>query len=97
MNKLSQITNVLKRTFFPSERRRIRAEKLLAEFMSTCCIQAEDASRVGFREAYDAYCNWCRRSTNEPLRKRAFAELMERRFRRERSGGHIYFSGLSLS
>lgn len=98
MNKLSHFTNVLKKTFFPSERRRAQAEKAVGAFTSACCDQAESAVRTSFNEVYEAYLKWfAETSSGSPLHKKAFFVLICRRFPVERVGGAVRLRGVKLS
>ncbi|WKZ34016.1 MAG: phage/plasmid primase, P4 family [Thermodesulfobacteriota bacterium] len=74
-------------------------EDLLAEFIESCCYPPDDTSddRVRFSEVYKAFQDWYSEAIGpEPPRKKRFSRLMEKKFRKEKSGGQVWFYGLSL-
>lgn len=50
----------------------------LAGFLSDCCELKQYAS-VGVAELYDAYCEWCKETDEEPLTKKTFGTYLKDR------------------
>lgn len=75
-------------------------EDLLGEFLEACCYPVEEtdqSDRVQFGEAYKVFQEWFTETCGpEPPRKKRFSQLMEKRFRKEKAGGRIWFYGLNL-
>ena len=76
------------------------SEDILAEFIQECCEGPEDTdpdSRVQFKEVYEAFEAWFTRTRGDyPPKKKKFSQLMEKKFRKEKKGSHIWFYGLTL-
>ncbi|CAG1065993.1 hypothetical protein BAC1_01590 [uncultured bacterium] len=75
-------------------------EDVLAEFLEACCYpleKTEQADRSQFALLYEAFCDWYRDTRGpEPPKKKKFSQLMEKRFRKEKAGGYIWFYGVSI-
>lgn len=75
-------------------------EDLLSEFLEACCYPLEETkqdNRAQFREIYEAFQEWFRDNCGpEPPKKKKFSQLMEKRFKKEKAGGYIWFYGVEL-
>lgn len=75
-------------------------EDLLAEFIEAYCYDPADTppeTRTQFKEIYEAFTEWFSQHCGDyPPKKKKFSQLMEKRFRKDKTGGHIYFYGLAL-
>lgn len=78
----------------------ITNEDTLAGFIKAYCDPPEKTTqhtRARFKELYDAFSGWLLKTCGDyPPRKKEFSLLMEKRFRREKVGGHIWFYGVGL-
>lgn len=75
-------------------------EDLLSEFIEACCSPLAETStddRTQFGAIYEAFQEWFRDNCGaEPPRKKKFSQLMEKRFKKEKAGGKIWFYGVDL-
>lgn len=73
-------------------------EDNLGNFLAECCELTEsDGTRTAFKDLYEAFEAWFLVNYGGTApRKKKFSGLMERRFRREKVGGIIYFYGIAL-
>lgn len=78
------------------------SEDLIAEFVEACCYPLEGTSadtRTQYGPAYNAFCSWYTDHIGDEKycpKKKKFGTLMERRFKKEKTGQHTYFYGVSL-
>lgn len=76
-------------------------EDILAEFIEARCYDPEITKeyRTQFKDLYDAFSLWYETHISESKycpKKKKFSQLMEKRFKKEKAGGHLYFYGISL-
>jgi putative DNA primase/helicase len=78
------------------------SEDLLSEFIEACCYPPKETSadaRIKFSEIYDEFKNWyCKTVGDEKYcpKKKKFSALMEKRFKKVKASGYVWFYGLSL-
>ena len=73
------------------------SEDVIAEFVESSCVEDPD-ERVQYAEIYQAFSAWYEsyRGDKWQPRKKKFGQLMEKKYRKEKIGGVIYFYGLRL-
>lgn len=76
-------------------------EDLLAQFIEAYCHDPEldqvKAARTAYKEIYTSFKEWYEAERGDyPPKKARFSEIMERRFKKVKVGGTIYFHGISL-
>lgn len=78
------------------------SEDTIGEFLDACCQpleQATDEDRVQFGEIYTVFEEWYEKTIGDKKycpRKKKFSQLMEKKFRRDKVGGLVWFYGVSL-
>lgn len=78
------------------------SEDLIAEFVGACCYPPEETSadaRTQYGMAYKAFFAWYTSNIAEEKycpKKKKWGALMERHFKKKKTGEHIWFYGISL-
>lgn len=76
------------------------SEDTLAEFIEAYCDPPEETApdvRVKYSEIYEAFNSWFLKNCGDkPPQKKKFSGLMERRFKKEKRGGSVFFYGIAL-
>lgn len=76
-------------------------EDVLAEFIEARCYAPEETKddRTQFKDLYEAFAEWYEAHIGDAKycpKKKKFSQLVEKRFKKEKAGGVIWFYGLSL-
>jgi len=76
------------------------SEDTIAEFVEDCCSPPSETApdaREKFADVYGAFEVWFIKTCGDhPPKKKKFSTLMEKKFRKAKVGGTVYFYGLSL-
>ncbi len=66
-----------------------RENDTMEMFIDECC-EVGEGYKVGAKEIYDRYVEWCDIGRQKRVSKQTFAKMLETKFEKKKSSGFVY-------